>query len=263
MQFDGKVAMVTGGASGIGAATAELLSRHGARVWLADRNREGMEGLRDKLGSATATIELDVTSESAWRRVISQVMSSSGRIDVLVNAAGISRIGRPIEIEHLAFDEWRAVLAVNLDGTFLGCKGVIPALRQSGGGTIVNIASTVADAGSPTLAAYGASKAGVLQLTKSVAIYCALRGDPVRCNAVLPGMTNTAMNAAIPPAAREAWEQQIPMHRFGRADEVAAAIAFLASDASSYINGAGLVIDGGFQARSGVDYFRMSQTRIP
>ncbi len=262
MQFEGKVAIVTGGASGIGAATAELLSHQGARVWLADRNREGTEGLREKLGAATAAIELDVTSESAWRRAISQVMTASGRIDVLVNAAGISRIGRPIEIEHLTLDEWRAVLAVNLDGTFLGCKSAIPALRQSGGGAIVNIASTVADAGSPTLAAYGASKAGVLQLTKSVAIYCTLRGDAIRCNAVLPGMTDTAMNAGMPPAAREAWQQQIPMHRFGRANEVAAAIAFLASDASSYVNGAGLVVDGGFQARSGVDYFRLSQTKI-
>lgn len=231
IDFTGKIALVTGAASGIGAATAALLERHGAMVWRADI-------------SDGATLGLDVTSDHDWAAAMARVTGDSGRLDILINAAGISRAGGEQGVASVAIDDWRRVFAVNVEGTLLGCQHAMRVMG-AGGGAIVNIASTAGIAPSATLAAYGASKAAVHQLTKSVAAACALAGLPIRCNAVLPGMAETPMTSAMPPDYRETWEAQIPAGRFAGANEIASAIAFLASDAASYVTGTGLLVDGG------------------
>ncbi|MEO7466600.1 MAG: SDR family NAD(P)-dependent oxidoreductase [Sphingobium limneticum] len=233
-ELAGKIALVTGGASGIGAATARLFEQYGATVWTADL--------------AGATIALDVTNPAAWHEAMSAI-ADSDRLDILVNAAGISRGGGSDHgVADADLDDWRRIFAVNVEGTLLGCQAAMRAMGGRGG-AIVNIASTTALAPTPTLAAYGASKAAVLQLTKSIAATCAASQVPIRCNAVLPGMAQTAMTQSMPSAHREKWEAQIPAGRFADPIEIAEAIAFLASDRASYINGTGLAVDGGLLSR--------------
>ena len=246
-RFAGRVALVTGGASGIGAATARLLAREGAIVWLADRDFERAAGVADELPLATA-IALDVTDDESWREGMARILAASGSLDILVNAAGISTAPGKANVREADLDGWRTVFKVNVEGTLLGCQHAMRAMH-SRGGSIVNISSTAAVSPSATLAAYGASKAAVLQLTKSVAAGCAIEGLPIRCNAVMPGMTDTPLLAAMSPEYRQSWEREIPLRRFALADEVAQVIAFLASDAASYVNGAGYLVDGGLIAR--------------
>lgn len=240
--FSGRVALITGGASGIGAATAGLLAARGATVWIADRDLSAAEVRAQAIGAKP--VALDVTSPEAWELAMARV----GTLDILVNAAGISRDAGAADVAHVSLASWRAVFAVNVEGALLGCQHATRVMGARGG-AIVNIASTTARSPSATLAAYGASKAAVLQLTISVAAACAVAGLPIRCNAVLPGMTNTPMVAALPPAARAAWEAQIPLGRFANPDEVAEVIAFLASDAASHVNAAEYRVDGGLLQR--------------
>ena len=236
--LDGRVALVTGAASGIGAATAAALAAEGAQVWRADLVAPpGPRGLA-----------LDVVSEGGWAAALARVAAEDGRLDVLVNAAGVSRTAAPADMLEADLEGWRRVFAVNVEGVMLGCRGAA-ALMAGRGGAIVNISSTTAECPTPTLGAYGASKAAVLQLTRSVAAACALRGWPVRCNAVLPGMTATPLMAGLSPEARAKWEVQIPAGRFASPEEVAAAIVFLAGAASTYVNGVGLPVDGGLLSR--------------
>ena len=242
-----RVAMVTGGASGIGAATARALARGGDHVWVADLDAAAAARVAAEIGGAACV--LDVVDPTSWSAAAAQV-EASGRWTVLVNAAGVSRTDAPADLANVTPEAWRRVFAVNVEGTLLGCQHAMRSMAE-GGGAIVNISSTTAAAPTATLAAYGASKAAVLQLTKSVAAACALRGGPpIRCNAVLPGMTETPMTAAMPEPYRAAWENQIPLGRFATPEEIVAVVAFLASDAASYINGAGLPVDGGLLARS-------------
>lgn len=246
-RFTGKVALITGGASGIGAATASLLSNEGASVWIADRDAIRAEETAAALGAARG-LGLDVAHDDQWARCVDQVLASSGSLDILINAAGISAAGGKANVRDVGIDDWRAVFRTNVEGTLLGCQHAMRAM-QLRGGAIVNFSSTTALCPTATLAAYGASKAAVLQLTKSVAAACAMEGLPIRCNAVLPGMTETALISAMAPDYRRAWEQQIPAGRFAAPHEVAEVVAFLASDAASYVNGAGYLVDGGLMAR--------------
>lgn len=239
----GKVAIVTGGASGIGAATAALLEREGARVWRAD-----IDGAAD--------LALDVTDPEAWTRAIDLVVADAGGIDILVNAAGIAAAGGAATVGQVALEDWRRVFAVNVEGTLLGCQQAMRVMGREREGAIVNIASTAAVAPSPALAAYGASKAAVVQLTRSVAAASALAGQRLRCNCVMPGMVDTPMTAAMPADYRAAWIAQIPQDRFAQADEVAGAILYLASGLASYVNGAALPVDGGLLARPVVSLAR-------
>ena len=232
----GKVALVTGAGSGIGAATAQLFEHLGATVWTADL--------------AGAKLILDVTSADAWHEAMGGIIARSGGLDILVNAAGISRGSEAGHgVAGTTLDDWRRIFAVNVEGTLLGCQAAMRTMGRRGG-AIVNIASTTALAPTPTLAAYGASKAAVLQLTKTVAAACALDQLPIRCNVVLPGMANTAMTHSMPSAYRGKWEAQIPAGRFADPSEIAAAIAYLASDEASYVNGTGLIVDGGLLSRA-------------
>ncbi len=244
-----KVALVTGAARGLGAATARLLAREGAVVVVGDILRaEGeatVEQIRADGGQATF-VPLDVTDETAWRGAIATAVDVYGTLDILVNNAGITIRAA---IEDTDETEWEQVMAINAKGTFLGTKHALPALRASGNGSIVNVSSVVALVGSSALtAAYGASKGAIRSFTKFTAVQHAC--DGVRCNSVHPGPMLTDMNQAIADPAK--WEERLrrlPMRRVGTVDEVAYGILFLASDEASFVTGAELVIDGGTAAQ--------------
>ncbi|MBL8708638.1 MAG: SDR family oxidoreductase, partial [Rhodospirillaceae bacterium] len=237
----GKVALVTGAAAGIGAATADLLVERGARVIRAD--------LRP--GSGADWQALDVAEESAWQAVLAAVARAHGGIDILVNAAGVSLDGDVVDT--CTEEIWRRTMAVNLDGTFLGCKHVIPLLRARGGGAIVNFGSVLAQVGDGRSAAYVASKGGVRMLTHSTALYCAKFAPNVRCNLVCPGYIETRMSQdwldAAGPAQRREIESAHPMQRLGQPREVAQLVAYLASDEAATVTGAEFAVDGGYLAR--------------
>lgn len=234
-EFAGRVALVSGAASGLGAATAALLAERGATVWIADR--------APPPGGERAIV-MDVRDPEAWAKAEARL----GRLDILINAAGITGGQSPAAANIADLAAWREVFAVNVEGTLLGCQSALR-LMSKAGGAIVNVGSTAGVAPSQALAAYGASKAAVMQLTLSVAAHCALAGLPIRCNAVAPGMAETPMTGGMPPAYREAWETQIPLGRFARPSEVAEAIVYLASDRASYVNGEILRVDGGLLTR--------------
>ncbi len=252
----GKVALITGAASGIGRATALLLAHEGASVAVTDRSEPGAASTaRDILSQQGKALVygLDVTVEADWQASIESVLDLWGRLDILVNNAGIS-FASPVT--EMTLEEWRTVMAVNADGVFLGTRSAVQAMRQSGGGSIVNLSSASGLRASPTASAYCASKAAVRLFSKAVALECAAEG--IRVNTVLPGGVETPMWEAMPfwqelvtggaAAAWEALAADTPLKRFARPEEVAQAILYLASDEAQYVTGAELVIDGGFTA---------------
>lgn len=251
----GKVALITGGASGIGRACALRLAEEGAVVVLTDLQDDlGTRTLADiaAAGGSAEYLHHDVTLEDAWIDVIAGVRDRHGRLDVLVNNAGI---GIAASIVEMTLDDWRRQQAVNLDGVFLGIKHGIPLLRDSGGGTIINVSSVAGIKGSPMLAAYNATKGGVRLLTKGVALECAQSGWKIRVNSVHPGVIDTPIWAA-PGAALLAGganavdidamaEATVPWGHVGRPADIANGVLFLASDESAYMTGTELIIDGG------------------
>ncbi len=250
-RLEGKRALITGGASGIGAATARLMVEEGARVAIADLQRERGEKLASELGDAAIFCELDVASEEAWERVVPEVEAAFGGLDVLVNAAGISV---PAPIDTATFDHWKQTMSVNADGVFLGCRAGVEALRKSGGGAIVNVSSTLGLRGGAPFPAYSASKGAVRMLTRCVAIRCAEEKWNIRCNSVHPGAIETPMvepYVGLAPTREKGLQilaSAHPMGRVGQPEEVANMIVFLTSDAASYVTGAEIPVDGGFCA---------------
>jgi meso-butanediol dehydrogenase/(S,S)-butanediol dehydrogenase/diacetyl reductase len=248
-RFEGKVALVTGAASGIGAATAQRLASEGARVVLTDRDRDGVEGTCATLAEPHKhlTLTQDVTIDEQWRSTLQSIRARYQRLDVLVNNAGWSRMH---PITECSLEEWREILAVNLDSVFMGTKHAIPLLATSGSGAIVNISSIRSYVASSGSAAYASAKSGIRMLTKVAAIECAETGNGVRVNSVHPGFVNSNFSKGMASAAAlEQFQASVPLRRFAEPYEIAAAIAFLASDDASYITGSELVVDGAFTAR--------------
>ena len=247
-----KVALVTGAAMGIGQACAELFARNGASVVLSDREAAAGQRVADQIvtegGRATFFMH-DVSREEEWIRAIAETRRMFGRLDILVNNAGVGRAG---DVEHTTLEDWRSVLAVNLDGVFLGIKHAIPALRDAGGGSIINLSSIEGLVGDPTLAAYNASKGAV---TKSAALYCAKAGTNIRVNSVHPGYIWTPMVQHAAEATghaeemRRTLESLHPVGHLGEALDIAYGVLYLASDESKFVTGAELVIDGGYTAQ--------------
>ena len=235
----GKIVLVTGAAGAVGRALTDAVKAAGGAVIATDL----------KVGNSIDA--LDVTAETGWQRIATEIERQHGRLDGLVNAAGIVAVGT---IEQLDFAVWRRVLGVNLDGAFLGCKYSMPLLRKKGG-SIVNLSSVSGLVGGHNLAAYNASKGGLSLLSKSVALYGARLTPPVRCNAVCPAFLEGPMVDAIvqgtrdPAAARERLPRDIPLGRLGQPAEIAALCVYLLSDAAAFITGADLPIDGGLTAR--------------
>jgi 3(or 17)beta-hydroxysteroid dehydrogenase len=246
----GKVALVTGAASGIGRATVALFHAEGARVAAADLNEKGLMALGEE---ADLKIVLDVTDEARWREVVDQVLVVFGRLDILVNSAGIAMLGT---IETATLSDWRKMNAVNVEGTFLGCREAVRAMKEAGnGGSIVNLSSVAGVIGDANSAAYCASKGAVRMLTKSAALHCARSGYKIRLNSVHPSFAETPMvldgiaRASDPDRVRQGLERAAPMRRLGRPEEVANTILFLASDESSFTTGGEFMVDGGLTAQ--------------
>ncbi|MCU0647390.1 MAG: SDR family oxidoreductase [Gemmatimonadaceae bacterium] len=256
-RFTNRVALVTGAARGIGAACAERLHAEGATVWVTDIRDDDGAALAARLGARARYATLDVRDEAAWTRVLAEVHARDGALDVLVANAGITGFEDgpvPHDPEHVSLDAWRAVLATNLDGVMLACRAAIGAMKTRGG-SIVIMASRSGLVGIPGAAAYAAGKAAIRNHAKTVALYCAERGYAIRCNAVFPAAILTPMWEPMlgPPgpardAAMAAIVHDVPLRRMGTVAEVAAAVAYLASDEAAYTTGAELVLDGGLLA---------------
>jgi len=248
-RLHGKVAMITGAASGIGRACAELFGSEGAVLALTDVNAAGLADFAER---DIFTLEQDVTDEARWREIVDAVVAKFGRLDVLVNNAGIATIGN---IEKTTLAEWRRTQTVNSESVFLGCREAVRAMKAGEGGSIVNVSSVAGIIGDANSVAYCASKAAVRLTTKSVALHCAAKGYPIRCNSVHPSFTQTAMvegfiaTARDPSRLREGLARAIPVGRFGKASEIASAILYLASDESAFTTGAEMVVDGGLTAQ--------------
>lgn len=256
-RVEGKVAVITGGASGLGAASARLLAREGATVVVTDLNdsagQETVEEIRSAGGEALY-IHHDVTDEGAWEGVYATVVERFGRVDVLVNSAGLGIGGAP---EDQTLEDWRKLMAVNLDAIFLGTKHALRTMKEHkplSDGSIINLSSIEGLVGDPNLGAYNASKGGVRLYTKSVALYCGKNGLGIRVNSIHPGYIWTPMVenylASVGDVAegRRALDAMHPIGHVGEPDDIAYGVLYLASDESKFVTGAELVIDGGYTA---------------
>lgn len=244
-----KVVLVTGGGSGIGRATAKLLAKEGATVIVSDINKPGGLETVQQIGGKARFEEHDTAREADWKRIIDGILAREGKLHGLANNAGISG-PFPATFETETVEQWQKILSINVQGVFLGCKYSVPAMRQSGGGSIVNTSSLAAFLGTPDLSAYGASKGAVRQFTKTVAIDCARKGYKVRCNSVHPGIIMTPMGEQVLPdeRKRERMRKSIPVGDFGAPEDIAYGILYLISDESRFVTGSELVIDGGMNA---------------
>ena len=249
MRLEGKVALISGGARGQGATEGQLFVDEGAKVVLADildvEGEAAAAQIRENGGEASY-VHLDVTSEDEWRNAVEFALQTYGRLDILINNAAIYKRTPIVDTD---LEEWRQIMEVNSTGVFLGTKHAIPAMQRSGGGSIINISSTAGLIGSARGSAYGASKGSVRLFTKYTAIQHATEG--VRANSIHPGPIDTVMiaDSLATPEARAESEARVPLRRIGTAMDVAYGALFLASDESSYMTGAELVIDGGVTAR--------------
>ena len=245
-RFKGKVAIVTGGASGIGLATAERLASEGAAIAIVDRDLAAVNVAAERIrgsGSRGNGFGPDVTNRDQLESVFVAASKMFGRVDVVVNSAGVIARGN---LEETSIEEWRRVLEIDLSSMFYSATVAVPLLRAAGGGSIVNIAS-VAGLRAAVNVAYVAAKGGVISLTRQLANE--LAKNNIRVNSVSPGFTSTPLNQTLRDAGAERyWADRIPLGRYGAPEEIAAACAFLASDDASYVTGFDLVVDGGLSA---------------
>lgn len=261
----GKTALITGGASGIGAAAAKRLAAEGAKVAVSDIDLDGARAVADEIGAQALAIAHDVTDADSWQAALGVVEAAFGGLNILVNSAGIAIVGT---VEETSLEDWRRVHAVDLDSVFLGCKYAVPLIARSvakqggggsaggsAGGSIVNMSSISGIIAGHNLAAYNSAKAGVRHLSKSVALHCARKQYGIRCNSVHPAFVDTAMLDDImrPGMTHEEGVErlaaQVPLGRVGTTGDIANAILYLASDESAFMTGAELVLDGGASAQ--------------
>lgn len=252
----GKVALITGGASGLGRQAARRLAEEGARVVVTDLNEVGGAAVAEELGDSGLFVAHDVTKETDWVRVVQVSLDKFGRLDVLVNSAGVGNMN---SVEDCSLEEWKHVMSVNGDGVFLGCKHGIGAIKRTStepgaGGSIVNISSVSGLIGGHNLAAYNASKGAVRLLTKSVALHCSRQRYNIRCNSVHPTFIDTPMvrsmidSADDPARVEQKLARQVPLGHIGEPDDIAWGIVYLASNESKFMTGAEFVVDGGITA---------------
>lgn len=258
MKLKGKVALITGAGGGIGSAITRTFAAEAATLVLTDVADNAVKSLAAETGGKGHAH--DVSDEARWAEIVAETLSDHGRIDILVNAAGIEGNLRESGLDT-SLGEWRRVMAVNLDGTFLGCRAVLPAMLKQGSGSIMNLSSIVSFMGTPTALAYGASKAGVAQLSRSIALLGTQNGAKVRCNSIHPGVIKTRMTDAIfsefaANTGSSADEVEatlcasIPFGARGQPMDVAGLALFLASDDAAYITGSEFKVDGGWSVTS-------------
>ena len=253
-RLDGKVALLTGGASGLGKATAQLMAAEGATVVLTDiQNVEGEKvasAIQEDGGACTFKSQ-DTTDEKRWEAVCAEILEEHRHLDILLNGAGVG--SNAINLEDMDLEVWRRCLSVNLDGVFLGCKHGIRAMRQGTGGSIINISSILGFAGLATASNYCASKGGVRLLSKAAALECARKTPLVRVNSIHPGFIDTPMVASAiqrrGPEFKQYIEANVPLGELGEPCDIAEGVVYLASDAAKFVTGSELTIDGGFLAR--------------
>ena len=251
-RLEGKTALVTGAASGIGLQTSIRLAEEGTRVMMTDINLEEVRQQAEKLGANATFLKLDITEEEEWISVLDETVKRFDRLDILVNSAGMVLIA---DVEQITLEDWRKVHAVNLDGTFLGCKHGVRVMKEFGASSIINLSSVSGMIGGFNLAAYNSSKGAVRMLTKSVALHCARAGYGIRCNSIHPTFIETPMLESMildspdPEKARQTLVRQVPLRRIGKPDDVANMIVYLASDESTFVTGTEMVIDGGVIAQ--------------
>ena len=253
-RLKGKVAVITGGANGIGRAICERFCEEGAIVVIADMNEAAGQQVAKTLGAKTSFFQLDVREKDQWYSLMSEVKQTHGKLDVLVNNAGILSTSSLQSVEDVNLEEWRSVQSVNVEGVFLGCQAAIK-IMKSNGGAIVNLSSVAGLIASPGILAYGASKGAVRQLTKSIAVDCARKGYGIRCNSVHPGLIDTDMGQNSMHMGggdpEENYRKRValtPMGEAGSPIDIANGVVFLASEEARHVTGAELVIDGGLTA---------------
>lgn len=243
-RVDGKVAIVTGGASGMGKADAILLAAEGASVVVADLNEADGQAVVAEIGENAIFLRLNVTDEENWKSVIAATVEKFGKLDILVNNAGVIALGTIVDTE---LESWRMINAVNSDGVFLGCKHAIPAMADSGGGSIVNMSSVAAIHGQSFVAAYTASKGAVRALTKNIAMYCKEQKNGIRCNSVHPDGVKTPMVVKVATGNDTATQEEIEeigkLGNMCEPEDVANLVLFLASEESRFITGTEMLID--------------------
>jgi NAD(P)-dependent dehydrogenase (short-subunit alcohol dehydrogenase family) len=254
-RLEGRVALVTGGAQGIGKEIARVLAREGAQVIIADINDEKGQFVVQEMQSSACYLHLDVSNESDWQQAMENILRMYSKLDILVNNAGIHAAVDP---ENGTLEKWKEIQAVDLEGVFLGCKYAIQTMKNtSEHGSIINISSIAWTRGMPGNIAYSASKTAVTNLTQSVAVYCGEQGYNIRCNWISPGFIPTPMLMGVQrDAEQEARFQEyirnIPLGKMGTPEDIGNGVLFLASDESKYITGTELRIDGGITASTGI-----------
>jgi 3(or 17)beta-hydroxysteroid dehydrogenase len=253
-RLKGKVAIITGGASGIGRAICERFCEEGAIVVVADMNEAAGQQVAKTLGDQSSFCQLDVREKDQWHSLMNEVTQKYGKLDILVNNAGILSTTSRQSVEEVNLEEWRSVQSVNVEGVFLGCQAAVKVMKSLGG-VIINLSSVAGLIASPGILAYGASKGAVRQLTKSIAVDCARKGYGIRCNSVHPGLIDTDMGQNSMHMGggnpEENYRNRIaltPMGEAGSPIDIANGILFLASEEARHVTGAELVIDGGLTA---------------